>query len=204
MDCKELEELKPAHGDERKSKRNTSQTKLANQSEASNGGQNPSLSSVKNGNQTSDILYSSVVRKPMQCNSMEFINSSRTIKSQDVNNGQGVIIGSNTARNDSLKSACRRSQLFVSRVSPDKSCEDVLAYLSGKGIEDRECFDLPSRFKTYKSFKVSVPENLESVVLEPEFWPAGLLVRPFIQSRRMPRDRKKPFLGRAGPKTYRT
>ncbi|XP_054267722.1 uncharacterized protein LOC128989729 [Macrosteles quadrilineatus] len=149
--------------------------------------------------------YSSVVNNlPTQRNRISSRNINTVVPNQ-VKNRRSVIIGSGIVENN-LKSACRRSQLFVSRVSPNTSCEDLLAYLSRKGIADRECLELKSRFLTYKSFKVSVPEEFENEVLEPKFWPAGVLVREFLPSKgpRSQKSQNRSFLGRTIYKTLQT
>lgn len=116
-----------------------------------------------------------------------------TIKSSD------VIIGT-CAEQTSLKPVGNQSLFFVSRVSPETTKEGLSKYLKEKGVEESECVDLSPRFRTYKSFKIAVPEQSSHRILDPGFWPTGVLVRIFLQKKRGPRS-SPSFLGRT---VYRT
>lgn len=85
------------------------------------------------------------------------------------------------------------SLIFVSRISPDTTSDILESFLGEKGINNIECTELKTRFNTYKSYKIGVPELFSDQILTPGFWPSGILVRPFIPSKR---GSSNSFLGR--------
>lgn len=92
------------------------------------------------------------------------------------------IIGSNVKKS-SLKIAEKQKFVFVSRFSPDTECDEIVKYLKEESVEGAKCEKLQTRFSSYSSFKVSVSENYFDKVLKSEFWPIGLFVKEFRQSR---------------------
>jgi hypothetical protein len=159
------------------------------------------LVSERNSIEPHKPTYSDVLKDSHSLRSIE--SRPKVIKSINDQRKSGVVIGTSQALNN-LKSATRRSHFFVSRVSPEITSDDVLSYLSTKGLTDNECVVLNSRFNTYKSFKVGVPSNYESAILDPSFWPKGVLVRHFLPSQRSPRPAQNSFLGRTIYRTQRT
>jgi hypothetical protein len=144
------------------------------------------------------VPFADIVKKTPKSNKLNSSKSSSNPGSRDNTKRTEVIIGTSVT-NDSLKSASQRSLLFVSRVSPNVTCEGVLSYISEKGISDVECTQLKTRYASYKSFKVSVPSSSEKDTLNPSFWPNGVLVRSFIPSKR--ETSGAPFLGRTFHRT---
>ncbi|XP_054289739.1 uncharacterized protein LOC129005016 [Macrosteles quadrilineatus] len=122
-----------------------------------------------NGNKSvstnSRVSYSNVVKNHFKSRPTD---SERTRPTQNLNHGNkqklnSVIIGTSGAA-DNLKSVRQKSFFFVSRVSPDVSCDSVLNFLASKGVSDSECIQLKTRHNSYCSFKVGVP--LDVAVLE--------------------------------------
>lgn len=165
-----------------------------------NGGSDDSADDISLVNKTSRSkpLYSSAVKKPSKTNKSEVRSSS--LSNQWKNN---VVIGTSEVKNN-LKSASRRTHFFVSRVSPDTTCDEVLTFLKSKEVTDTECVEIKTRFQTYKSFKVGVSSDKENFILDPNFWPSGVLVRHFLPSGRFRHQNQKPFLGRTVYRTLKT
>lgn len=84
----------------------------------------------------------------------------------------------------------RKKALFVSRLHPDTSCDDLGEIVSSVlESSDFSCTKLPSRFDTYASFHVSVHEDDFEKIACPELWPAGCLFRPFFGRLRVDDER---------------
>ncbi|KAG0434299.1 hypothetical protein HPB47_019203 [Ixodes persulcatus] len=49
-----------------------------------------------------------------------------------------------------------RRALFITKLNPDTSCEDISSHLSPVGVEEVECRKLKTRYDSYASFHVSV------------------------------------------------
>lgn len=82
-----------------------------------------------------------------------------------------------------LKTVERKFVLFVSRIHPDVTKEGVEEYLTKAKIGGVECEKLNARYSSYNSFKVALPSAFVDTVLDPDFWPAGVLVKKFVSRR---------------------
>jgi len=88
-----------------------------------------------------------------------------------------------TSESGSLKAVERRLWVFVSRLHPQTSKEDVEKYLTDNSVSDFQCEKLTARYNSYSSFKIGIPTELEGKVLSPDFWLAGTLVSHYIPKR---------------------
>ena len=79
----------------------------------------------------------------------------------------------------------RPVEIFVTRLGPDTKPEDVERYLHDNLSHDRtlSCVNLPTKFDTCSSFRVSIDSDAISEILSPSFWPCGVLIRRFHGSR---------------------
>ncbi|KAG8327298.1 hypothetical protein J6590_022721 [Homalodisca vitripennis] len=80
-----------------------------------------------------------------------------------------------------IKTVPRKKWLFVSRLSVEVGKEDLSSYL--KDIFECE-IEWKTRYDSYRSFKVCVPENKIDIALEADTWPDGVLVKMFRVPRR--------------------
>lgn len=99
------------------------------------------------------------------------------------------IIGTKLISSDkscSIKTVERQSWLFVSRVHPDVGKDEVMTFLSGNGVESANCEKLETKFNSYSSFKIGIPFDKLDLVLSPDFWPSGVLIRKFISKSTRP------------------
>ncbi|KAG0442719.1 hypothetical protein HPB47_015632 [Ixodes persulcatus] len=85
--------------------------------------------------------------------------------------------------NASLSSIPRppvKRALFVTRLSPDTTCEDVNNYLSSV-LQTRtfQCTKLRSKHDSYSSFHVSTTVDCLIKINDSSVWPEGSLFRPF-------------------------
>lgn len=77
-----------------------------------------------------------------------------------------------------------RKTVFISRLAPDTSIEDVRAHINAQlGFDDTSISIVKYRLKprkSYSSFNVNLPEHLIHRVLNPTFWPKNTVVHEFI------------------------
>ncbi|KAJ8278486.1 hypothetical protein GJAV_G00088130 [Gymnothorax javanicus] len=74
----------------------------------------------------------------------------------------------------------RPFSVFVTRLDPETSCEDITDYVRDFMKLSVKCEQLKSKYDSYASFKVSTSVN-PSLLLEPGNWAAGLLVCRFYE-----------------------
>ncbi|XP_054257315.1 uncharacterized protein DDB_G0286591-like [Macrosteles quadrilineatus] len=99
------------------------------------------------------------------------------------NNKPKFITGSSSAADgDRLKTAEKKSFLFVSRLSPDTDSKDLESFLLEKfSNESFKVESLNSKYpEEYCSFKVTIPSRIDEVVYKPDFWPKGVFVNRFV------------------------
>ena len=87
-----------------------------------------------------------------------------------------VIIGK---KSSGLKAVNKLSWIFVSRFLPEISKTNVEEYLKDSNLAQFECIELPTKYDTYKSFRIGIPMESLNDVLNSEFWPEGILVKKF-------------------------
>ena len=90
------------------------------------------------------------------------------------------IIGSGVSNSQLKASSGRFSSVFISRLSPDTSCEDIIKYANDSLKLSVKCEKLKSKFDSYASFKIDVVCNNPAMLYNPESWPSGILVRKFF------------------------
>ncbi|KAG0434778.1 hypothetical protein HPB47_018892 [Ixodes persulcatus] len=73
----------------------------------------------------------------------------------------------------------RRRALFVTKLNPDTSCEDISSHLSSVGVEEVECRKLKTRYDSYASFHVSVAAKDFDKLSDPTVWPKSCLLKAF-------------------------
>jgi len=74
-----------------------------------------------------------------------------------------------------------KKQIFVSRLSPDKTSSDVLSYIQDKTKADNikvEKFNF-SYARDISSFKITVLNELFSIICSGDFWPDNMVVKEF-------------------------
>lgn len=82
-----------------------------------------------------------------------------------------------------LKVVPKRTFIHVSRLDPNTTCENLLNFVK-LTCPQATCEALTSRMPTvYSSFKVSVTVDQLNTVMDPSFWPKGILVNKFFQKR---------------------
>lgn len=85
---------------------------------------------------------------------------------------------------DALSGAPRTCWLYVGRTSRNTTKEMVMSYLERKLPQNVfSCEALESK-SVLPSFKVEVPYEHKDTLLQPDFWPKNIRVRPFLLKRR--------------------
>uniref|UniRef100_A0A8D8FP97 (northern house mosquito) hypothetical protein n=1 Tax=Culex pipiens TaxID=7175 RepID=A0A8D8FP97_CULPI len=81
---------------------------------------------------------------------------------------------------------------YVSRFLPSETCDNLIRYIQNKTNCDSAriiCQKLVRRNRnsarplTFLSFKISVPESIESLIVASDFWPEGVTIKPFLVKR---------------------
>lgn len=87
---------------------------------------------------------------------------------------------SNSSANPvTILAAKKMKQLYVGKVGPSVTEQDLLAFLEGKGITGDATAHLLFSGSVSRSFRLTVEEAAEPKVSDSSFWPDGLNVRPF-------------------------
>jgi len=94
----------------------------------------------------------------------------------------GVIIGTKAedGADLKLKTVEKTTWIFVSRLVPQTTKDEIVSYLKDSGVETGECVEVMKKSDNYKSFKFRILPNMVSKVLKEEFWPSGTLVKEFV------------------------
>jgi len=101
-----------------------------------------------------------------------------------------IIIGTHEAGEDGnnlLEAGPRRSWIFLGKIRKGTKEENITKYVIGKlpDIEkDLVCTNLQSK-GLCESFKIGFCRDHYETVMNPDFWPSGILVKPFLFRRRV-------------------
>lgn len=71
------------------------------------------------------------------------------------------------------------TEVFVTRLEPDTTVDDLLGYIKQKSGIQAECEQLQTKFNTYASFWLSIPGQYARSVLRSNYWPTDVLVRKY-------------------------
>lgn len=94
-----------------------------------------------------------------------------------------------------IKAVGKCEWIFVSRLAPEVSKDDLVNFLLGFDVK-AECIELKAKYDSYRSFKVGVSSDLTSKLLSAGFWPSGTLVREFKPMRSKPAFFSRTFLAK--------
>lgn len=108
----------------------------------------------------------------------------------------GVIGSGRADPNGKIAAPDKRAWLYVGRIAdPDKVSEqDLLNYMKGLGDHHYTCEKIDSSGSN-GAFKISVPFVLMERATDPDFWPAGVIVRRF----NFPGNKRRHFLEKTRP-----
>lgn len=99
---------------------------------------------------------------------------------------QPVVIG--RKQDEELQAGNKTAWIYIGKLKHNTSTDTVVRFLKRNGIEgDIICESLNAR-GTNKSFKVGVPYSYIDNMVNPEFWPTGVIVRRFRFRRGQPRE----------------
>jgi hypothetical protein len=94
-----------------------------------------------------------------------------------------AVIGINNCAGE-IQAAEQRAWLYVGKLEKSTTAENVIAYMSKRGIPGNiECDELKT-IGDKKAFKVGITYTSLNSVSKPEFWPTGILMGRFRLSRR--------------------
>lgn len=110
-------------------------------------------------------------------------SSRNTVNSDNAINSIDKVSNSHISGPRKLTVVKPRRTIFVSRLARDTSTDDLLFYVKSKIDVDLDilCFKINAdRNRSISSFRLIVPCDIFEKVVDPEFWPLGILVREYI------------------------
>ncbi|KAK9872182.1 hypothetical protein WA026_016236 [Henosepilachna vigintioctopunctata] len=111
----------------------------------------------------------------------DFQIQKRTRKNMSINGtGQGNKV--------TIKGVMAYSHLHICKLDPNLTEEEIIQYLRDNDFTDIRCVKLVSRRpEEYSSFKISAPREVVESLKNPDIWPVGSRINPFLYHL----DRKK-------------
>ena len=82
-----------------------------------------------------------------------------------------------------LSSAPRSLDVFVSRCVPGTISDNIVAFCSNDGVVIEKCELLKTKITSCESFKVTVRASDRDKLLDPAFWPEGIVARKFFEAK---------------------
>ncbi|GBM57525.1 hypothetical protein AVEN_97641-1 [Araneus ventricosus] len=73
----------------------------------------------------------------------------------------------------------KRKAIFLSRLGPSTTVNDITNYLSSLKLQYLQCNRLKTKFQSYASFHIEVYECDLQLLLDASFWPEGCLITEF-------------------------
>ena len=148
----------------------------------------------------SQRLYSQAVSRSIEPSASTTPTSSTTPKEKDVRissnyvrDNEGFIrreksrpsagrrpLLTGTKNGTKIKVALSKCHIFVSRLAPEFPIEELREFvqeLTGSTSIDVE--KLNSKYPTYSSFVITCEKSFEKVLLDPDEWEKGVIIRPF-------------------------
>ena len=138
----------------------------------------------------SDSCYSEVVqhqhppqhagyKKPRYHNDMRQNRRQPTSRqTTDVITGTGHDTGL-SAISRSTRREKKNIGLFVSRLSPDTHAGSIVSHIYNKTGMVVKCAPHPTRYDSYSSYCVHATPRQTNILMNPEMWPAGSILKPY-------------------------
>lgn len=95
---------------------------------------------------------------------------------------KNVVIGKGCSQ--TLKSAPRFRMYYAGFWAKSVTSNDIISHLSSLGVNVNVCTELKARHDSYRSYKFECDTDHQSVVLNPENWPKGILIKKFYEARK--------------------
>ena len=90
-----------------------------------------------------------------------------------------TITGTRTRNLLNVVQVTRKYRIFVSRLSPDTSTDHLKNYVKNSFDKNVEVTQLQTRYPTYASFVISCNYVDKDMLLSPESWEEGVLIRSY-------------------------
>ena len=94
---------------------------------------------------------------------------------------RNLVTGIRTGNSLAVVAAVRKCSVFVSRLGPNVSVDNVKEFANGIINDDCEVEKLNVKYPTYSSFKITCEDKYKTKILDPESWEKGVLIRPFYR-----------------------
>ncbi|KAK9878160.1 hypothetical protein WA026_021176 [Henosepilachna vigintioctopunctata] len=91
------------------------------------------------------------------------------------------LVGTGGGCNILIKGVKQLCHTHVCKLSPDLTAENIIHHLNKNNLDDVRCVKLSSkRPEEYSSFRVSVPVDDKNKIRNPDIWPLGVRISPFL------------------------
>lgn len=95
---------------------------------------------------------------------------------------QKTIIGQNETTTK-LRAVEPLSWIFISRLEPETTVEDITSYLNDYDIKISKCMKLKTYSEEISAFKIAVTQSDEDLVFSSNIWPKKTIIRPYDPNR---------------------
>ena len=96
-----------------------------------------------------------------------------------------------TRQHETLKGASNNVNLFVFRVSQETTSENIETFLAEEGIQNAKVQCVSHQDAKSRSFKINVKINDKDKLMSSDFWPDGIVCRPFYEKRAAAADNSR-------------
>ena len=141
----------------------------------------------KNNNNSNDGITSDIPNIPRAINfpSENDLHLPGSSNSFFISNNEASISAVNSLF--TLKAVPKLKHLFVSRLDPSHSCDDIVSYIKNVFSFQADAYIKCHKFKnernTYSSFKISVRSDIFDGINKPNFWPKNAFIKEFTDNR---------------------
>ena len=94
----------------------------------------------------------------------------------------GVIGTKKMTATTGLFSIPKNLDVFVSRCLPDTKSDDIVAFCNDENVKVEKCESISTKISSCESFKVTVRAPDRDRLLDPTFWPEGIVARKFFNA----------------------
>lgn len=118
-------------------------------------------------------------------NSNSTVSKWTTIKNreQKENNRSQGIVGKGNNKEGPLKAADKKITLYISRLQPNTTLEDITSFLKND-FPEVICENGQSKYPAhYSSFKITISDSNYNSIMNPDIWPKGIYINRFFRKR---------------------
>lgn len=122
-------------------------------------------------------LLKSDISEPKQQNNWAEVVSKKKRNTGNKPALKPVLCGTSVVNN--IKVVTKTKALFVSRLAPDVTAEEMTQHLGSFNMKPLKITQLKTKYNTYASFHIEVDEKQFDEMFDSKYWPAGCFVSQF-------------------------